>query len=321
MPIFIGSTADDELPFLCMRRVLVTGASGFIGRQALRPLIEQGFEVHAIERSARDNEVREPGCVYHRLDLFEDDARKRLVETVRPTHLLHFAWIATPGLYWDSLENLRWVATTLSLVHEFAQAAGRRVVVSGSCAEYDWSAGHCSEQTTPMAPRRLYGAAKNATREILAAAAGPLGVSIAWGRVFFLYGPGEARKRLISDLVVSFLQGQPGSVRNSHLKRDFLHVSDAGRAFAALTNSEVEGPVNIASGQTISLGKLAECAAGAAGGSGLLTLAQEHTSEPLELTASVQRLRDEVGFQPKIDFDLGMHDTVDWHRKRLGANA
>ncbi len=58
---------------------------------------------------------------------------------VQPTHLLHFAWIATPGVYWDSAENFRWVSAGERLLRSFRAHGGRRVVMAGSCAEYDWA--------------------------------------------------------------------------------------------------------------------------------------------------------------------------------------
>ena len=88
-----------------MKRVLVTGATGFVGRWTLPCLVDRGFEVHAVSRRA-DPPPRD-GVTWRRLDLL-DGAIEALVRQVRPTHLLHFAWETTPLEYWVSLDNLRW---------------------------------------------------------------------------------------------------------------------------------------------------------------------------------------------------------------------
>ena len=127
------------------KRVLVTGAGGFIGRWSIEPLRAAGYEVHAVF----SNKVRSPRVDpaaaaavptrAHRADLLEPQAIDSLIEAIRPTHLLHFAWIATPGLYWNSAENYRWLAASHHLLRSFHAGGGVRAVMAGSCAEYDWS--------------------------------------------------------------------------------------------------------------------------------------------------------------------------------------
>ena len=89
-----------------MKRVLVTGASGFIGRQTLAPLVRHGFEVHAVARHASGATM--DGVVWHEADLLGPATAETLVVTVRPTHLLHLAWISEHGRYWQCPENLDW---------------------------------------------------------------------------------------------------------------------------------------------------------------------------------------------------------------------
>src|SRR5688572_5202958 len=114
-----------------MKRILVTGASGFIGRHCLPSLVQAGFEVHAAAR--RPLPELAPGqVIWHRVDALVPEAWAGLVQKLAPTHLLHLAWVATPGVYWSSPENLRWVESSLALLREFADSGGRRVVMSGT---------------------------------------------------------------------------------------------------------------------------------------------------------------------------------------------
>lgn len=97
----------------------------------------------------------------------------------------HLAWYAEHGKYWDSPLNLRWTEATVRLVEAFCMAGGQQVVISGTCAEYDWTHGYCREDCTPIDPATLYGIAKDATRRLVMAICGQYQVPCAWGAGFF----------------------------------------------------------------------------------------------------------------------------------------
>ena len=128
--------------------VLVTGAGGFIGRWSVPPLIAAGYEVHAVvtRTAGRELPIELRGAEIHCADLLEPQAIDALMGAVRPTHLLHFAWIATPAVYWTSPDNTRWLAAGEHLLHAFHRHGGGRAVLAGTSAEYDWPrVGVCNE--------------------------------------------------------------------------------------------------------------------------------------------------------------------------------
>jgi nucleoside-diphosphate-sugar epimerase len=302
------------------RRVLVTGATGFIGRHALAPLLERGLEVHAVTSRDAPPPQAPADVSWHRADLLEPGTHDALLEAAAPTHLLHLAWYAEHGRFWTSTENLRWSAATISLVQAFAERGGRRAVLAGSCAEYRWGEpGPCVESVTPLEPATLYGTAKNATRAVLQAAAGELGIELAWGRVFFLYGPGEAPGRLVASVIRALLAGERAPTSDGRQVRDFLHVADVAGAFAALLDSPVTGPVNIGSGDARPLLDVITAIGAATGRPDLLDVGAlaPRAGDPEELVADIARLRDEVGFVPAIGLDEGIERTVDWWRHGL----
>src|SRR5947208_3371918 len=145
-----------------MKRVLLTGASGFVGRHCLSSLLAQGYEVHAVSSRKDAATATSPEVRWHRADLLDKKQTSELLSEVRPTHLLHCAWYAVPGKYWTASENLYWVEAGQHLLKAFSDEGGQRVVGVGSCAEYDWSDGHCSELTTQLKPATLYGQSKYA---------------------------------------------------------------------------------------------------------------------------------------------------------------
>lgn len=290
-----------------MSRVVVTGGTGFIGTAAVAALRARGHEVHLLARSPQP--VAE--CVVHGCDLLADDPARLLAE-LRPSHLLHLAWYAEPGKFWHAPENLDWVAASLRLARGFAAAGGRRLTVAGSGTEYDWRFPRLDERRTPPGARHLYGRAKAALFDLLSAAAPGLGLSLAWGRVFFLYGPGEHAGRLVSDVIDGVRAGRRVATSDGAQARDFLHVEDVAGALAALLDSPVEGPVNIASGTATPLRALIERVAALAGDATLVDYGARarQPGEPQYLVADVARLRDEVGFRPRFDLGAGLADTV-----------
>jgi nucleoside-diphosphate-sugar epimerase len=114
-----------------MKKIIITGASGFIGRHCLLPF-----------------------------DLLGSTSVAQLVASIHPSHLLHFAWNATPGQFWASRDNLKWLKSSIDLLEAFADQGGKRAVFSGTCAEYDWSASPFEEKVTPCFPQTLYGSSK-----------------------------------------------------------------------------------------------------------------------------------------------------------------
>lgn len=301
-------------------RVLVTGASGFVGRWTLEPLLAAGYEVHAVCR--REPPPAPAGVRWQRADLLAPDGHDALLAEVAPTHLLHLAWHAEHTSFWTSAENVRWAAATLALVHAFAAHGGNRVAVAGTCAEYRWGdAGRCVEGITPLEPATLYGVAKHATHTLLDAAQDGLGIELAWGRIFLLYGPGEAPQRLVAAVASALVAGERAATGDGTQVRDFLHVGDVGAALVALLDSPVCGAVNIGSGVGLALLEVITEIGVAVGRPDLLDVGAlaSRPGDPAQLVADVTRLRDEVGFVPSFELRDGIEQTVAWWRDALAA--
>jgi nucleoside-diphosphate-sugar epimerase len=310
-----------------MSRVLVTGAGGFIGRHTLAPLLAAGYEVHAVtSRSHPSREVR-----WHHADLLTNGDPVELIARVRPSHLLHLAWNTKPGVVWTTLDNLDWVRSSLSLLRAFGEAGGRRAVVAGTCAEYAWERDtHCVEGVglderggTPLHPATLYGAAKHGLHMVARAWAQERGVALAWGRIFYVYGPYEYPDRLVSAVTRALLRGEEARCTHGRQVRDLLYSPELGAALAALLDKEVTGPVNLASGKAVSLAEVVRLVARVVDRPELVRLGVLPASpkEPEKLTADVRRLREDVGFQSSVELREGIERTVAWWRQALSAPA
>ncbi|RYH66891.1 MAG: NAD-dependent epimerase/dehydratase family protein [Alcaligenaceae bacterium] len=288
------------------KRILVTGARGFIGRHVVPLLLERGYIVYAVGRKMP--EASGSGAQWHEVDLFDAAKCRALLSELKPRSMLHLAWNATPGRFWHDPDNLDWVAASLTLTRAFADNGGQRAVFAGTCAEYDWNFSTLDEQSTPLRPHTLYGHAKKTLCELLIAAAPKLGLSMAWGRIFFLYGNGEASGRLVSDVIAALLRGEPALCSEGSQQRDFMHVEDVARAFVELLETAVTGPVNIASGQSRPLRDLVLRIGECLDRTELIQLGARplQAGEPAELNAVTRRLNQEVGFTPRYSLDEGI---------------
>ncbi len=304
-----------------MMRILVTGASGFVGRHALCPLVARGYEVHAV--SSRRIHADASGVVWHCANLLEREATTSLLRSLRPTHLLHLAWHTDPSDYWNSPENYRWLDASATLVQQFQRYGGGRVVMAGTCAEYDWRYGFCSETATPCRPSSLYGTSKHSLYKTLQAVCEETRLSGAWARLFFLYGPGEHRMKLLPSVISALVDGQMATCRHGELVRDYLYVVDAADALATLVDSRVEGPVNIASGQGVALGELTSMAAECLGARNRVRLGLDESAcdDAAAVVADVRRLQEEVGFSPRFDLATGIAATVAWRERHVESRS
>lgn len=299
-------------------RILLTGASGFIGRHVHQLLLARDVEVVAVARS------RPQGAVGHWLeaDLLAPGVPEQIIAEVRPTHLIHLAWNAKPGEFWHASDNLDWMSASLKLVTSFWEGGGGKAVVAGSCAEYGWDREILIE-SSPCAPATLYGASKDALRRLLETISSHDKRQLAWGRVFWLYGPGEPRGRLISDVAVALVEGRPVDCGPGLEARDFLHVTDVARAFVALTLENIEGLVNISSGAAVEIKKILNSLEGITSKSGLIRLGTRHQpiGTPRVLIGENSRLRNELCFQPVFSLEKGLAETLDWWRAELARDA
>jgi nucleoside-diphosphate-sugar epimerase len=303
-----------------MKRVLVTGAGGFVGRHCCPDLLARGFEVHGVySPGSQTVSGHHPAVIPHTLDLFDLAAVEGLLREIRPTHLLHLAWIATPGVFWTSPKNRDWAAASLHLLHAFGDAGGQRIVATGSCAEYDWQSGFCSEATTPIRPRSLYGVAKQAMQEHLKNYAVQTGLSAAWARLFFLYGPHGSSQRLPGAIIDPLLRGETAACSTGEQQRDYVYITDAAAAIGQVLDSDLAGPVNIATGIPILLKDMIRTCAQLIGREDLLAwgAVPGGGDDPMVLGDS-RRLREELGWSPKVSLAYGLVKTIDWWRTLTG---
>lgn len=275
-------------------KVLLTGGTGFIGSPVSRILQSYGVDLTlAIHDTSPKLSIFERSYNVVRTDLLSEGSRRNLLHSTKPDMLIHLAWYATPNNFWHSPANFDWLYASIDILKLFAENGGKRCIMAGTGAEYDWSKGGCfHEDSTPTKPATFYGIAKDSLHKACQGYAAILGISFLWCRLFWPYGPGEPEGRLLSSLVKSFRDGVVAHCRASNLRRDYMHVEDIAQALVCAAFSSCEGSMNIASGKAVSLGELAINLANYFGRQDLLRLGTVPINEesPEEIYADVNKL-------------------------------
>lgn len=279
-------------------RLLLTGARGFVGRALVAPLVTQGFELHAVTRGAVP---ASDGVHWHQADLLDTSESCALLRGIRPAVLLHAAWYVEHGRFWTAPENTDWVEASEVLARNFAESGGRRFIGIGTGAEYattDTADAAPWPETRRLAPETPYGIAKADLAARLARLAERRGLSVAWARLFHLFGEGEHPDRLVPSVARALLAGREARCASGLPVRDFASTRHIGRALAALAASDVTGAVNVASGEGRRIADLVRELGVLAGRPDLIRLGAlpDRPGEVPVMVADTTRLRREVGF-------------------------
>ncbi len=241
--------------------VLLTGATGFVGRQILRALLNEGKRVRLVVRTGHDDALASQEGIERVVvttpDLFAESADWWQETCKGVDTLIHAAWYAEPGKYLASPKNLDCLAGTIAMAQGAMAAGLRRFVGVGTCFEYDVSAGDLTTDT-PLAPQSPYAGAKAAAFLALSQALPVQDVEFAWCRLFYLYGEGEDARRFVPYLRGQLEKGEVAELTSGKQWRDFMDVRRAGDMIAQAAMGKVTGAVNVCSGQAITIRQLAE---------------------------------------------------------------
>jgi len=220
------------------KKILVTGATGFVGRKICEALAYKNVDLRCVVRRGKENQLSKYACVeiVSSTDLFSEKSDWWANQCDGIDTIVHAAWYAEPGKYLQSDLNIKCLQGSLNLAQGAIDAGVRRFVGIGTCFEYDLSAGVLSTNT-PLKPTTPYSGAKAALYLGLDHWLQTHSVEFVWCRLFYLYGEGEDSRRLVPY---------------------FLDVAEAGRMIADVALSGQVGSVNICSGTPITVRQLAE---------------------------------------------------------------
>jgi UDP-glucuronate decarboxylase len=235
-----------------VKKVLITGASGQVGTRLLKLLPKSEYDIFAVTSNPSKTKSQLPiKSIF--LDLLEDEIDP-IVQKIAPTLLIHLAWETSPTAFWDSPKNEKWLEASKDLVTSFCRHGGEKIVVSGTCAEYDWRGTKPLAETDAEFPQSIYGQAKLDLLNFLRGQSVPY----LWTRTFFQFGDKEPYGRIFSSAIDTISSGNEFLIRKPEDIRDYIYVDDVAKIIASLVLSGEEGVFNIGSGKGITMRELGE---------------------------------------------------------------
>lgn len=262
------------------KRVLVTGARGFVGQNLLAILEQEDVELTLVLREDSRKLPPIPGAtkILTTPDMFSE-SESWWQEACQGIHtIVHLAWYVEPGKYLDSPKNLDCLTGSILLAKAAATAGVKRFVGIGTCFEYDLEPRYLSVKT-PLNPLTVYAAAKAALFLTLSRWFSLNAIEFAWCRLFYLYGAGEDNRRLVPYIRSQLEVGAPADLTAGDQICDFMDVGDAAKIIADTILGKQQGPVNVCSGIPTSVRTLAESVADEYGRPDLLNFGAR-TSRP-----------------------------------------
>lgn len=243
-----------------MKKVLLTGATGFVGRQVLSNLLKKKINIQAIIRKGKEhffNDIKFKINLIPTNDLFKESAEWWQEKCKDVDTIIHLAWYVEPGKYLQSSKNIDCVIGSLNLIKGAKKAGIRRFIGIGTCFEYDLDNGYLSVNT-PLKPKTPYAGAKAGLYTLLSQLLPLQSIEFSWCRLFYIYGEGEDERRLVPYLHKQISKGEVAELTSGNQVRDFLNVSEVGQMIADIALSKQVGVVNICSGKPITVRQLAE---------------------------------------------------------------
>ena len=283
-------------------KVLLTGATGFIGSHVARELVKRRHEIHVTVRPESDR--RRIRDIESKLNFWPSDVMFSV--PLQPDVTIHLAWYAVPGKYLTAPENRKCLDESRLLL---SMLQGRAVFI-GTCFEHDLQLGVLREDS-PTKPATLYAECKDALRREVEKRP-----DSAWVRFFYQYGPWEDERRLMPAVMLGQLRGQPSKVSTGEQRYDYLHVEDVASAVCAVAESRLTGCVNIGSGAAPSVREIVTEITALGGRPELIQWGAypAKPGEPKLIQCDNARLRS-TGWTPRWSLADGLRHTFEWWRK------
>jgi nucleoside-diphosphate-sugar epimerase len=293
-------------------KILLTGATGFIGSAFLKLALRRSFQVAALVRPGKlqpDERFQHPNLIWIEGTLA--DAPWEKIAAFQAEVCVHAAWITEPEIYLESPENRRYLQWSIDFLKCAIKSGINRFLVLGTCIEYQIGEEILSEEQTPLDPKTLYAQCKNDLRKTLREDPAFRELSLCWGRVFYPFGAGEHPARLCSSLIRRLKENQKVFLRTPDSIKDYIHVEDLAAALLTIIESRFSGAINLGTGFGVSIREIASLIAGLMNKPDLI---EENASAVPDsynrVVANATKLRS-LGWRPVVPLRAGLMQMID----------
>lgn len=305
-------------------KVLVTGATGFVGACLSRRLLGMGHEVHAFVRQAANKwRIADivPHIILHDVDLRDFDLVEKVVTSIRPSYIFH---LATYGGFSEQRDAATIFAVnlmgTVHLLRACENVGFDCFVNTGSSSEYGIKASPMGESDI-LEPIGDYGVAKSAATLFCCSEALQKELPVVTLRLFSPYGPWDDPKRFISYVIKSLLRGEPPLLSTPDSVRDYIHINDVVDLYLKVSKAPgfSGGVLNVGSGEQHSLGEVVSILGEMIGSvmEPVWGATSSRRVEPHSWVADMSKTRASIGWEPLTPLSEGLRTTVEWFREHL----
>ncbi len=302
-----------------MPRVLLTGATGFIGSHVIRCLLARDCEIMILMRPQSDPwriaDVLPHLHVIH-ADLADVSNVADDICAFAPDVTVHLAWYGVGNRHRNDPQQVSNISATLNLLDVAHRAGTHSWIGLGSQAEYGVYNRAISEDT-PANPTTLYGVVKLSTCLLTQRLCRIYGMRWVWLRLFSSYGPGDHPGWMIPYVILTLLRGERPALTAGEQRWDYLFVEDVAEAICSvMVKSNAQGVFNLGSGEAHTVRSIVERIRDLIDPSLPLGFGEipYRPDQIMHLQADITRLRQATGWKPMVSLDEGLKHTIDWYR-------
>ena len=303
-------------------KVLVTGATGFIGHQVCQTFSAAGHEIYAVSATGRPRTDWPDSSPSINRYIMGDHLAIGLLEWA-PEVIVHLAWEGIPVLSSEMCaKNVREQVQFFDRLCELPSV--RHVVAIGSCREYGDAHGPCLESVSTL-PTDAFGRAKDEIRRRLETLCVNLGIDVTWLRVFYAYGPGQRVGSLVPALIRSLACGEPLHLGSPRAVHDFVHVEDVATAVLCAAELQgVSGIFNVGTGRPTAVSEIAEIVKTVWVGDDPVQIKSPRLADiphPPGMWADLVQISEILEWHPEVELVTGVAATARWFARDLQQKA
>ena len=296
-------------------RVLITGASGFIGESVLKKVLSNGrHDVLCIGRNSISSKfLEQENVAWIRTSLKDSYYCDQIVEEFMPEALIHLAWDGIPDFSFERCQENLLISINF-IRNVFAKTKLKKIIVSGSCFEYSNRSGECFEEDTTHAID-YFSWSKLSLLNFIRCEAKNLSIDWAWLRIFYAYGKGQREGSLIPLLIENLKNGSIPDIKTPLNANDFIHVDDVGEAFAmSLDRTFLPGIYNLGCGTPVSVLEVCKTVELLISGKSELTdILKDRTSESIQdsyFYANTIQSKEQLGWEAQTSIKSGINKLL-----------
>ena len=313
-----------------MKRILLTGANGFIGQHLIKELAREGNEVHTICQDAKDNGIKNTYAHVHYADIREHAKVNIIVEKVSPDYVIHLAGASSPAKSYDDFNGTMDVnySATVNLAEACRKVNNiKQFIFSGSSEEYGSAlkdAEHKITEDTPLNPTNPYAVSKADADLYLQYLGRVYGFPYTVMRPFNTYGRKDDNSFFIEKTISKMLlKEQSISLGNPSLVRDWLYVDDHVSGYMKVLGNKraIRQAIQLCTGQGHSIRETAELVSKMTGYSGQI-LWNTMPKRPFEANIMIgdnTKAKELLGWEPKYTLEQGLEKTIAFWKEKLKA--